>query len=174
MIQVINGEITKTQLPKVGRLADGRSVSGYDKLPIEILNKEGWLDEEEVIPDYDPATEKLANKSYDIQSDKVVINWEVIPLPVPDPSIDQITLTADLTTVPIGGIATVTAIFSGNAVDSLNCYICVNGQAAEVVYPITDGQVIREFVSSTAGLYKLDFYAGALVQTIFIEVTDNA
>lgn len=48
MIQVKDGQITKTTLPKTGRLKDGRFVSGYDKLPKDILREEGWIEEDEL------------------------------------------------------------------------------------------------------------------------------
>ena len=52
MIQVINGEIKQYQLPKVGTLSDGSTVSGYHLLNEDILKEEGWLPLEDNPPEY--------------------------------------------------------------------------------------------------------------------------
>ena len=82
MIQVIDGKVTKTTLPKVGWL----SVSGYHLLPEEVLKKEGWLPEEEVKPLYDAEKERLVFDSYEILKTKVKKIYRVEPMPEPEPS----------------------------------------------------------------------------------------
>ncbi len=85
MIQVENGKVVKTELPKIGRLSDGRVVSGYHRLPIATLKAEGWLTEEEVKPKFDAAKETLVFDKHTILQDKVQVVYkaEAIPEPVP-------------------------------------------------------------------------------------------
>jgi len=47
MIQVKDGQVIKTELPKNGFLSDGRAVSNYNCLPEKVLKGEGWITEEE-------------------------------------------------------------------------------------------------------------------------------
>lgn len=92
LVQVENGVIIKWQLPKVGQLKDGRSVSGYDSLiksdPI-LAKEEGWLPLEDNPPEYNPETQYLIDDGYEIFEDKVVKKYKVkdIPEPIePEPS----------------------------------------------------------------------------------------
>lgn len=88
MIQVINGEITQTRLPKTGTLSDGRTVSGYHLLDADILKAEGWLPLVDEPPEHDPETEYLVHDRYDIQADRVVRLYRVEPIPEPEPEPD--------------------------------------------------------------------------------------
>jgi len=81
MIQVINGEIAKYKLPKVGTLSDGSTVSGYHLLDEEILLEEGWLPLEDIKPDYDEETQYLTNDGYDILEDKVIKKYRIEEIP---------------------------------------------------------------------------------------------
>ncbi len=65
-------------------------------------------------------------------------------------------------------MATVTATIPG---DSQYCFVTVNGPPAEKA-DIEDGQVVREFTSETAGIFKVEFYAGNKVSAIFIEAVE--
>lgn len=47
MIKVKNGKIVRDKLPKTGHLKDGTAISNYDKLPEEVLRREGWIKEDE-------------------------------------------------------------------------------------------------------------------------------
>ena len=85
MIQVIDGEITKYNLPKTGTLSDGRTVSGYHLLDEEILLNEGWLPLEDVKPDYDMETQYLVNDGYEILEDKVIKKYRIEEIPEPQP-----------------------------------------------------------------------------------------
>ena len=89
MIQVINGEIKQYQLPKVGKLKDSSTVSGYHLLDEEILLDEGWLPLEDNPLTYNEETQYLMNDGYEILEDKVIKKYRVeyIPEPqVPQPS----------------------------------------------------------------------------------------
>ncbi len=79
----------------------------------------------------------------------------------------EITLTADKTTITADGddAATVTATIP---MDAEYCFVTVNGPPAEKA-DIEGGQVVREFTSEEAGIFRVDFYAGNKVATIFIE-----
>jgi hypothetical protein len=83
MIQVINGEIIQYNLPKVGTLKDGRTVSGYHLLDEEILLNEGWLPLEDIPPEYDMETQYLVNDGYEILDDKVIKKYKVENIPRP-------------------------------------------------------------------------------------------
>jgi hypothetical protein len=80
MAQVINGQVVQTELPQTGFLRNGDSVSGYDLLPIEVLQGEGWLPSEDNKPAYNPDTQYLAVDNYTIQADKVIINYKVVDI----------------------------------------------------------------------------------------------
>ena len=77
MIRVIDGEITQYNLPKVGTLKDGKSVSGYHLLDEDTLIDEGWLPLEDVKPDYDEETQYLVTDDYEILEDKVIKKYRV-------------------------------------------------------------------------------------------------
>jgi hypothetical protein len=81
MIQIINGEIKQYNLPKVGTLKDGRTVSGYHLLDEELLIDEGWLPLEDIKPDYDEETQYLANDGYEILEDKVIKKYRIEEIP---------------------------------------------------------------------------------------------
>ena len=88
-VYVENGEIKKIELPRVGTLSDGRTVSGYHMLPEETLRAEGWLPVEDNPPAYDPATHYIVVEGYEVLSDRVtkVYRVEAKPSaeqPVPD------------------------------------------------------------------------------------------
>ena len=72
MIQVIDGKIKQYDLPKVGSLLDGRTVSGYHLLDEDTLIDEGWLPLEDIPPEYDEETQYLVNDGYEILEDKVI------------------------------------------------------------------------------------------------------
>ena len=81
MLQVINGEIKKYNLPKVGKLKDGSTVSGYDLLDEDILQEEGWLPLEDNPPEYDIETQYLANDGYELLEDKVIKKYRIEEVP---------------------------------------------------------------------------------------------
>ena len=86
MIKVISGNIEQYQLPKVGTLKDGRTVSGYHLLGEDILREEGWLPLEDIKPEYDEETQYLVNDGYEILEDKVVKKYKVENIPEPQPN----------------------------------------------------------------------------------------
>ena len=81
MIRVINGEIIEYNLPKVGTLKDGRTVSGYHLLDEETLKEEGWLPLEDIKPEYDMETQYLVNDGYEILEDKVIKKYRIEEIP---------------------------------------------------------------------------------------------
>ncbi|HZJ99957.1 MAG TPA: carbohydrate-binding protein [Tissierellaceae bacterium] len=96
MIQVIDGEITKYSLPKIGTLKDGSTISGYHLLDEETLALEGWLPLEDIQPEYDIETQYLVPSGYEILEDKVIKQYqikELSELPISrDEQIDAIIL----------------------------------------------------------------------------------
>lgn len=96
MIQVINGQIKQYQLPKVGTLKDGSTVSGYHLLDEETLKEEGWLTLEDIKPEYDEETQYLVNDGYEILEDKVIKKYRVEDIPEPtEPEPDKIEILND-------------------------------------------------------------------------------
>ena len=77
MIQIVNSEITKYNLPKVGILKSGETVSGYHLLDEEILKDEGWLPLEDIPPEYDKEIQYLILDGYEILEDKVIKKYRV-------------------------------------------------------------------------------------------------
>ncbi len=86
--RVKDGQVTQLGLPTTGVLTlagfEGRSVSGYDKLPYmsenpeePTLQKEGWLPLEDNPPEYDPEAEYLEHAGYTINTDSIVVNYAV-------------------------------------------------------------------------------------------------
>lgn len=89
MVQVINGEIVRHQLPKTGKLEDGSTVSGYHLLDEETLQKEGWLPLEDEQPLHNAETHYVQFTGYDIQKDKVVRQYEIKEVPEPEPGTEE-------------------------------------------------------------------------------------
>ncbi len=172
-VKVENGEVVKDRLPKTGRLFDGRYVSNYNQLPEAVLLTEGWLPATNNIPTHDAATEQLIGPLYDVQAEAVTANYTVEIKPEPEPvppTVNSITLVADKLQINADGVdaATVTATISGHDVDSIPCYVTVNGPPAERA-DIVGGEVAREFSAAETGIFRVDFYAGNQVSTLFIE-----
>lgn len=71
-VQVLNGKIVRTRLPRTGKLKDGSTVSGYHLLDKEMLKSEGWLPVEEVKPDYNIVEETLRFAGYELKGNKVI------------------------------------------------------------------------------------------------------
>lgn len=84
LVQIENGQIIKWQLPKVGTLKDGRTVSGYHLLDEEILKQEGWLPLEDIRPEYNPETQYLVSDGYEILVDKVIKKYRIENIPEPE------------------------------------------------------------------------------------------
>lgn len=78
MIQVVNGKVVSYELPKVGTLSTGESVSGYHMLPKETLKREGWLPLEDRRPEYNKKTETLQFVGYELLEDKAVKEYKII------------------------------------------------------------------------------------------------
>lgn len=103
LVQVESGQIVKWQLPKVGELQDGSSVSGYDilmKSKLELARQEGWLPLEDNPPIFDETTQYLVHDGYEILSDKVIVKYKIqdmiIVEEIPqEPSIDDYLLDLD-------------------------------------------------------------------------------
>lgn len=83
MVQIEGGQIIRFNLPKVGTLKDGSTVSGYHLLDEDILRDEGWLPLEDNPPEYDMETQYLTNDGYEILDDKVIKKYKVENIPRP-------------------------------------------------------------------------------------------
>ena len=69
--------VVEIGLPKVGKLKDGRTVSGYNLMDAESLAKEGWLPFEDVQPVL--AENQYADFiEYSITADKIVAKYAVL------------------------------------------------------------------------------------------------
>lgn len=69
---VVDNQLEQVGLPRSGQLSDGRRVSNYSALPVEILEEEGWVEVQDLGPPaYDPETENLI-KSYEVTVDGAV------------------------------------------------------------------------------------------------------
>jgi hypothetical protein len=89
MVQIESGQIKRFNLPKVGTLKDGSTVSGYHLLDEETLKDEGWLPLEDIQPEYNVETQYLANDGYEILEDKVIKKYRIEEIPElqePEPS----------------------------------------------------------------------------------------
>lgn len=82
MIQVIHGEIKQYSLPKTGTISTGETVSGYDILPLSVLESEGWLPlEVDPTPSYNLDTEYIVPK-YTIFPTHVTRSYEIKQIPI--------------------------------------------------------------------------------------------
>ena len=88
MVQVVDGEVVKDALPKVGTLEDGRTASGYHLLDEEVLLDEGWLPLEDIQPEYDEETQYLVQDGYEILEDKVIKKYRIEDIPKREEPID--------------------------------------------------------------------------------------
>lgn len=92
MIQVKDGKVLSTTLPKNGFLSDGRAVSNYKHLPGKVLEKEGWAEPEESKPKI-TKDQELGKVKYEVRDGKAIKTYEVIEKPKvvePEPVIDPI------------------------------------------------------------------------------------
>ena len=162
--KLVSGRLTR---PPSQGIIDGRSVSNYNRLPAETLESQGWKPLEINTPEYDEETEYLI-PVYDEQDNKITVNHTV---EIITPTIEIISLSADKTQITADGVdaCTVTASFEGVEVDTFTCHITIDGEVCETVEPITGGEVVREFTSAEAKVFKLDFHADDKVKTIFVE-----
>ena len=79
-VLIEDGVIVQDSLPLSGYLKDGRSISGYSMLPEEVLLGEGWLQAERVMPEYDPATQRLVVDSVETTGNKAVITYRAMDI----------------------------------------------------------------------------------------------
>ena len=75
--KVENWQVTQAGLPTTGVLKDGRTVSGYNLLPDNILKSEGWLPLIDNPPEYNQETEYLEHAGYTISETEVITNYTV-------------------------------------------------------------------------------------------------
>ncbi len=81
MVQIDGGQIIRFNLPKVGTLKNGSTVSGYHLLDEETLRNEGWLPLEDIQPEYDENTQYLTSDGYEILEDKVIKKYRIEEIP---------------------------------------------------------------------------------------------
>ena len=84
--KIENGNVVQVGLPQSGVLNDGRTVSGYNLLPANVLKAEGWLPLEQIIPAYDAETQQIVHDSYVVKTDKVTeiftVQTTVVPITI--------------------------------------------------------------------------------------------
>lgn len=95
--KVQDGQVVQVGLPTTGTLKDGSTVSGYNLLAPAILAQEGWLPLDETAPEYDAETQYLQSNGYIVQADKVIIDYVVLDIPVPEPTPQVPTLEEQIT-----------------------------------------------------------------------------
>lgn len=86
--RVTNGQVTQVGLPATGEI-NGITVSGYDLLPFDVLQAEGWMQLVQDIPTYDEATQYVELTGYTVGESEVTANYTVLdkepePLTVED------------------------------------------------------------------------------------------
>lgn len=74
--------LNELTLPTSGQLSDGTWVSNYDKLPIDVLLKEGWLPLEEVKPEFDELTQMLVLDSTKELDGKIIATYKAALIPL--------------------------------------------------------------------------------------------
>ncbi len=92
---VENGKVITTELPRVGKLRDGRTVSNYHLLSPEVLIEEGWLP----LVDNQPTASKgqvAAFIDYAVYEDRVEVMYELQDVPPPAKSSREIVENAKL------------------------------------------------------------------------------
>lgn len=86
-VLVQNNKIVETQIPEVGILADGRHVSGFDKLDPAVLKQMGWLPVQDSGHPAIDETANMLNRKIELKNGTVVATYEVIPFPRPTPQL---------------------------------------------------------------------------------------
>jgi len=89
MIQVKDGSVARTTLPKSGVLKNGKTVlSGYNRLMQEdskLAKENGWLPVEDNQPEVGKGEQVLFD-GYKVEKDKVVKQYRTEAIPEPQPS----------------------------------------------------------------------------------------
>lgn len=78
--KVENGEVVAIGLPTTGVLNDHRTVSNYNQLGIDMLEREGWLPVTGEKPSYNESTHYLTT-SYSIEESQVIATYTVVEKP---------------------------------------------------------------------------------------------
>ncbi len=139
---VKNGAVVQVGLPETGVLADGRLVSGFDRLDAETLAAEGWLPLLDGRPEYDPARTFLAAPEYSVEGLRVVSRYTVTPLPP--------ALGTDAYSIPADGTTAATVTYTDHSPTApLVVTFLVNGATADS--EVRDGVATIEVVASTPG-----------------------
>lgn len=84
LVQVKDNQIVKYNLPKVGILKNGSTVSGYNLLDEETLRQEGWLPLEDIKPIYNEETQYLLDDGYEILSGRVIKKYKIENIQEPE------------------------------------------------------------------------------------------
>ena len=77
----IENGICNTNLPNVGVMKNGNTVSGYDKLSHEELMSEGWKEFVEVKPTFNKETQYLQFSGYG-NGEKITAEYVVVDKPI--------------------------------------------------------------------------------------------
>lgn len=139
---VMDGAVHRVGLPQVAVLADGRAVSGFDKLDPQTLSEEGWLPIVEDRPDFDPARSYLAGPEYNVETSRVVARYTRKPLPP--------ALVSDRNSIPADGTTAALVTYRNYAADApTSATFTANG--ASVTTALTDGVATVEVTAAQAG-----------------------
>jgi hypothetical protein len=166
-----------------GTVLDGLTLNGNNYISDTIIDSDVFADNLATVEIYDGeqvhlyqdmklvANQLHDGKSWFILAEKTVdekererVNQEIDRLKT------VIVIDADKIQILADGIdaATVTATIP---LEAEYCFVTVNGPPAERA-EIVNGQVVREFTSTTVGIFRVDFYAANRVATVFIEAVE--
>lgn len=140
--RVSGGEVVRFGLPQTGTLADGRTVSCYDRLDDRTLAAEGWLPIVEDKPSYDPERSTLTGPEYVAETSRVVARYLVGPK-APALASDVQSIAAD------GASVAVVTYTDYSASAPFSVTFMVNGVSASE--SLTDGLATIEVVTSYVG-----------------------
>jgi hypothetical protein len=162
-------------LPYNGTLKNGNYVNNYYLLEESILLNEGWIPVIHMVPEYNQEIEYISEINILKDGNVYKVEYEILQKPIPEINyyISEIKINKDKEIILSNNqdILTIIVTFEGEQVDTFNCYITINGIPIESI-PIVNGEIIREFTSETSGVFKIEFSAGEIYTTTFIEVVE--
>lgn len=145
--RVSGGEVVRFGLPQTGTLADGRHVSGYDRLDNRTLAGEGWLPIVEDRPSHDPDRTVLTGPEYVAETSRVVARYTVSP--------KAPALVSDAQSIAPDGASVAVVTYSNHAPTApFSVTFTVNGASA--TESLVDGFASIEIVTSHAGPIEVE------------------
>lgn len=89
MYAKIENGICNTNIPTVGTLKNGNTVSGYNLLTIEQLAEEGWYPLIENKPDYNQLTHSLHFSDYSFNGSEISANYYAVENLTQEPQVSD-------------------------------------------------------------------------------------